>query len=123
MADQHGGQLTNFAHTALLELDGKGHAILRPVDTDIPFATYTYRINNDAPARITFEPANDGDGSKFTQALGIPLNHFALFEYDNHVTIGWATPPNTTADSAAGYNRVAVNDILPRWTPPLPPVP
>jgi hypothetical protein len=122
-ADQHGGQFTNFAHTALLELDGKGHATLRPVDTDIPFATYTYRINNDAPRRITFQSANDGDATKFTQALGVPLKHFALFEYDNHVTIGWATPPNTTADSAAGYNQVAVNDILPRWTPPSPAVP
>lgn len=123
MADQHGGQLTNFAHTALLVLDGQGHATLRPVDTDIPFATYTYRINNDAPPRITFQAANDGDATKFAQALGVPLNHFAMFEYDNHVTIGYATPANATADSAAGYNRVAVNDILPRWTPPRPAVP
>lgn len=123
MADQHGGQFTNFAHTALLQLDGKGHATLRPVDTDIPFATYTYRIDNAAPPRITFAAANDGDATKFTQALGVPVNHFALFEYDNHVTIGYATPANTTADSAAGYNQAAVNDILERWDPPRPPAP
>jgi hypothetical protein len=122
MADQHGGQLTNFAHTALLELDGKRHATLRPVDTDIPFATYTYRINNDAPPRITFQAANDGDATKFSQALGVPLSHFAMFEYDNQVTIGYLAPANTTSDSAAGYNRVAVNDILARWTPALPAV-
>jgi hypothetical protein len=121
-ADQHGGQLTNFAHTALLELDGKGHATLRPLDNDIPFATYTYTINNDAPRRITLQAANDGDDKKFTQALGVPLKHFALLEYNNQVTIGYATPANTTSDSAAGYNRIAVNDILARWTPAPPPV-
>jgi len=122
MADQHGGQLTNFAHTAQLDLDGKGHATLRPLDNDIPFATYTYTINNDAPRRITLQAANDGDATKFIQALGVPLKHFALFEYGNQVTIGYATPANTTSDSAAGYNRIAVNDILARWTPAPPPV-
>ena len=87
-----------------------------------PMAGSWEPLPDDAPRRITLQAANDGDAAKFTQALGVPLKHFALFEYDNQVTIGYATPANTTSDSAAGYNRIAVNDILARWTPAPPPV-
>lgn len=68
-------------------------------------------------SRITLQAANYGDAAKFTQAMLIPLKHFAVFECNNQVTIGYATPANTTSDSAAGYNRVAANDILAHWTP------
>jgi hypothetical protein len=121
MADTQGGQFTNFAGTALLEFDGGGHATLRPVDSTIPFADLTYSItSNDGPPRITLRASNSGDAEKFGQAMGITLQSFALFEYDNQVTVGVAKPANTTTTAFAGYNQVAVNDLLTQWTPPLP---
>jgi hypothetical protein len=122
MADQQGGQYTNFAGTVRLELNGNGQATLRPVDTpDIPFANLTYRIvDTDGPKRIIFQAASPGDADKFAKAMGASLDRFALFEYDGQVTIGFAAPPNTTSTVFAGYNRIAANDVLTHWTPPLP---
>jgi hypothetical protein len=124
MADQQGGQYTNFAGTVRLELNGNGHASLRPVETpDIPFANLTYRIvDSGGPQRITFQATSPGDADKFARAMGGSLEHFALFEYNGQVTIGFAAPAGTTTTIFAGYNRIAVNDIITHWTPALPEV-
>jgi hypothetical protein len=121
MADQQGGQYTNFAGTVRLELNGNGQATLRPVETpDIPFANLTYRIVDSDPKRIIFEAKDPGDADRFSKAMSASLDRFALFEYDGQVTIGYAAPSNTTHTVFAGYNRVAANDVLTHWTPALP---
>jgi hypothetical protein len=123
MAAKQGGQLTNFSGTARLELDPNGHATLRPVDTEIAFANLTYRIiNGDGPPRITLQAAHSDDAEKFGQAFGIDLKTFAFFEYDGQVTMGNCRPPYTTSHEFAGYNRIAINDLLTHWTPALPSV-
>jgi hypothetical protein len=121
-AAQQGGQFTNFAGTARLELHPDGTATLRPVDVNIPFATFTYRIvDNDGPRRILFDAANPGDADKFTQAIDT-LKTFALYEYNGQVVVGLAQPANTTSTYFAGYNLVAANDLVTHWTPALTPV-
>ncbi|SOJ54567.1 hypothetical protein MSIMFB_02057 [Mycobacterium simulans] len=124
IADQQGGQFTNFAGTVRLELGGDGHARLRPVETpDMSFANLTYRIaETDGPKRITFQASTPDDADKFGKAIGITLDRFALFEYDGLVTIGFAEPANSTTTTIGGYNRIAANDLLTQWTPPLPAV-
>lgn len=122
IAAQHGGQFTNFAGTARLELHPDGTAVLRPVDVDIPFGTFTYRIvGNDGPKRIVFDAASPGDADKFTQAIDT-LKTFALYEYNGQVVVGMAQPANTTSTYFAGYNQVAANDLVTHWTPALTPV-
>ena len=54
--------------------------------------------------------------------VAVDLKTFALYEYNGHVTIGSARPPYTTTTEFAGYNRIAINDLLGHWTPPLPAV-
>jgi hypothetical protein len=120
---KQGGRVTNFAGTAQLEFDASGHATLRPVGTDIPFANLTYRlIKDDTPPRITLQAAHPDDEKKFGQAFAVDLKTFALYEYNGHVTIGSARPPYTTTTEFAGYNRIAINDLLGHWTPALPAV-
>jgi hypothetical protein len=122
IAAQQGGQFTNFAGTARLELHPDGTATLRPVDVNIPFATFTYRIvDNDGPKRMVFHAANPGDADKFTQAIDT-LKTFALYEYHGQVVVGLAQPANTTSTYFAGYNQVAANDLVTHWTPALTPV-
>ncbi|WP_431236154.1 hypothetical protein ACQ856_29040 (plasmid) [Mycolicibacterium psychrotolerans] len=122
VAAKQGGQFTNFAKTARLELRADGTATLRPVDVDIPFATLTYRIvDNNGPRRMVFEAANSGDADKFTQAIDA-VNTFALYEYNGQVVVGMAQPANTTSTYFAGYNQVAANDLVTHWTPALTPV-
>lgn len=122
LAAQQGGQFTNFAGTARLELHPDGTATLRPVDVDIPFATFTYRIvDNEGPRRIVFDAADPADADKFTQAIDT-LKTFALYEYNGQVVVGMAQPANTTSTHFAGYNQVAANDLVTHWTPALTPV-
>jgi hypothetical protein len=122
-ADTQGGQFTNIAGTARLELDGDGHATLRPVETDIAYANLTYRlVNSDGPPRITFAANNADDAEKFSQAVGIPLDSFAFYEYGGQVTIGRFQPADSTSSAFAGYNKIAANDLLTQWTPALPAV-
>jgi len=117
-----GGEFTDLSGTTRLELDGHGHATLRPVGVpDIPFATLTYRaVQNDKPERITLQAANPDDADKFAKAMGISVENFAFVDYDGQVTVGFAEPANTTTTVFAGYNRVAANDLLTQWTPALP---
>ena len=53
---------------------------------------------------------------------GIDLKTFALYEYNGAVTIGTARPSYNTTTEFAGYNRIAVNDLLTHWTPQMPEV-
>ncbi|CAN5498400.1 hypothetical protein BH09ACT7_BH09ACT7_47470 [soil metagenome] len=123
MADHEGGQFTNPSGTATLELGGDGHAVLRPVNSETPFATYTYRvIDTDGPRRIVFAAANPNDAKQFGRATGIGVDNFAFFEYDGQVTVGVAQSANKTASLFAGYDRIAVDDLLTHWTPPMPTV-
>jgi hypothetical protein len=116
-----GGKVTNFAGTAELEFDGTGNATLRPVGTDIAFANLTYRfVKDDDPHRITLQAAHTDDDMKFSRAFGIDLKTFALYEYDGEVTLGNARPAYNTATEFAGYNRIAINDLLAHWTPQMP---
>ncbi len=119
-----GGEFTNLSGTTRLELDGHGHATLRPVGVpDIPFATLTYRtVQNDKPDRITLQAANPGDAEKFAKAMGNNVENFAFVDYEGQVTVGFAEPANTTTTVFAGYNRIAANDLLTQWTPALPAV-
>ena len=119
-----GGQFTNLSGTTRLELDGHGHATLRPVGVpDIPFATLTYRfVQNGKPDRITLQADNPQDADKFAKAMGNTVENFAFVDYENQVTVGFAEPANTTTTVFAGYNRVAANDLLTQWTPALPAV-
>jgi hypothetical protein len=119
-----GGQFTNLSGTTRLELDGHGHATLRPVGVpDIPFATLTYRTVQDGkPDRITLQAANPGDADKFAKAMGNSVENFAFVDYESQVTVGFAEPANTTTTVFAGYNRIAANDLLTQWTPALPQV-
>jgi len=95
-------------------------------DSTIAFATYNYRIVTDnGPSRITVSAANpdDPDAAKnFGQAFGMKVEEFALFEYDNQVMAGTAQSAGAANTAFAGYNTLAVNDILTQWTPALPPV-
>jgi hypothetical protein len=119
----HGGKVTNFAGTAELDFDGGGNATLRPVGADIAFANLTYRLSNDDdPHRITLQAAHADDDKKFSQAFGINLKTFALYEYDGEVTLGNARPSYNTTTEFAGYNRTAINDLLSHWTPQMPDV-
>jgi hypothetical protein len=119
-----GGQFTNLSGTTRLDLDGHGHATLRPVGVpDIPFATLTYRfVQNGKPDRITVQADNPQDADKFAKAMGNTVENFAFVDYENQVTVGFAEPANTTTTVFAGYNRVAANDLLTQWTPALPAV-
>jgi hypothetical protein len=119
-----GGEFTNLSGTTRLELDGHGHATLRPVGVpDIPFATLTYRtVQNDKPERITLQAANPEDADKFAKAMGNNVENFAFVDYEGQVTVGFAEPANTTTTVFAGYNRIAANDLLTQWTPALPAV-
>ena len=109
-----GGEFTNLSGTTRLELDGHGHATLRPVGVpDIPFATLTYRfVQNGKPDRITLQAANPEDADKFAKAMGNTVENFAFVDYEDQVTVGFAEPANTTTTVFAGYNRVAANDLL-----------
>nr|WP_018601145.1 hypothetical protein [Mycobacterium sp. 155] len=85
--------------------------------------TLTYRTEeSNGPRRITLHPVNPDDAAKFQQAIGIRLENFAFFEYDGQVTVGVAQPANTTRSFFAGYNRMAANDLVTQWSPPLPAV-
>jgi hypothetical protein len=120
---KQGGKVTNFAGTAELEFDADGHATLRPVGTDIAFANLTYRlVKDDDPHHITLQAAHSDDEKKFGQAFGIDLKTFALYEYNGEVTLGAARPAYNTTTEFAGYNRIAVNDLLTHWTPQMPEV-
>lgn len=122
-AATQGGHLINLSGTARLDLDSDGHATLRPVGSDIAFATYTYRIiDAGGPKRLTLQADNRADAKKFDDAMSAAFDEFALFEFAGQVTIGLADPPNNTTTAFAGYNRTAVNDLLNQWTPKLPPV-
>lgn len=117
-----GGQFTNLSGTTRLELDGHGHATLRPVGVpDIPFATLTYRFVQDRkPERITLQAANPDDADKFAKAMEESVEHFAFVDYDGEVTVGFTQPANITTTVFAGYDRIAANDLLTQWTPALP---
>jgi hypothetical protein len=123
MAAASGGQFTNFPGNVRIELGGDGKAVLRPVDTDAPLATLTYRkVSADGPPRIIMEATKPGDADKFSEVIGISLKNFAFFETDNHVVAGVAQPGDHSAEFFAGYNRIAINDLLTQWTPALIPV-
>ena len=117
-----GGEFTNLSGTTRLELDGHGHATLRPVGVpDIPFATLTYRyVQNEKPERITLQAANPEDADKFAKAMGNNVENFAFVDYEGQVTVGFTEPANSTTTVFAGYNRIAANDLLTQWTPALP---
>jgi len=117
-----GGEFTNLSGTTRLELDGHGHATLRPVGgPDIPFATLTYRyVQNEKPERITLQAANPEDADKFAKAMGNNVENFAFVDYEGQVTVGFTEPANSTTTVFAGYNRIAANDLLTQWTPALP---
>jgi hypothetical protein len=120
---KQGGKVTNFAGTAELDFDGNGNATLRPVDTDIAFANLTYRFaTDDDPHKITLQAAHTDDDKKFSQAFGMDLKTLALYEYDGEVTLGNARPAYNTTTEFAGYNRIAINDLLSHWTPQMPEV-
>jgi hypothetical protein len=120
---RQGGKVTNFANTAELDFDGNGNATLQPVGTDIAFANLTYSlVKDDSPQRITLQAAHTDDDKKFSQAFGMDLKTLALYEYDGEVTLGNVRPAYNTKTDFAGYNRVAINDLLSHWTPQMPEV-
>jgi hypothetical protein len=120
---KHGGRVKNFSGSAELELDADGRAELRPTGMEVAFANLTYQLSHDGdPARITLQAAHPDDEKKFAEVFGIELKSFALFEYNGQVTIGSAQAAYNTTTSFAGFNRIAVNDVLTHWTPPMPEV-
>jgi hypothetical protein len=123
MASQEGGQFINPSGTAMLTLTSDGHAVLRPVATELPSTTYTYRIVDvDGPRRMIFAASNPDDAKQFGRATGISVDNFAVFEYDGQVTIGIAQPASKTVSLFAGYDQVAANDLLTHWSPAMPAV-
>lgn len=117
----HGGRVVNFSGSAELEFSANGRAALRPAGMEVAFANLTYRVNHDSnPAYITLQAAHPEDEKKFAEAFGAQLKSFALFEYNGEVTIGNATPAYTTTTNFAGFNRIAVDDVLSHWTPRMP---
>jgi hypothetical protein len=117
------GRFTNFAGTTRLELVDGGKAVLRPVGSSIPLATFTYRVvSDDGPARITLQASNAEDAKKFGAAIGIDIEHFAFYDYEGLVAAGTVRPAGSSSTSFAGYNQIAASDLVTRWTPPLPPV-
>ena len=120
---KQGGQLKNFSGSAELELGPDGRAELRPAGMDVAFANLTYQLSHDGdPARITLQAAHPDDEKKFSEVFGIELKSFALFEYNGQVTIGNAQAAYNTTTAFAGFNRIAVNDVLSHWTPQMPEV-
>jgi hypothetical protein len=120
---KHGGRVKNFSGSAELELGADGRAELRPAGMDVAFANLTYQLSHDGdPARITLQAAHPDDEKKFAEVFGIELKSFALFEYNGQVTIGNAQAAYNTTTSFAGFNRIAVNDVLTHWTPQMPEV-
>jgi hypothetical protein len=120
---KQGGRVQNFPGNAELEFDSNGNATLSPVGMDVAFANLTYRVvNDDDPHRITLQAAHPDDEKKFAQAFGMELKTFALYEYNDEVTIGNARPSYNTTTEFAGYNRIAINDLLTHWTPQMPEV-
>lgn len=116
-----GGQLQNMSGSVVLDLGTDGRAALRPPGVNIPMANLTYHVvKDDEPQRITLQAAHRDDEDKFTQAFFITLKNFALFEYNGAVTIGNARPSYNTTKEFAGFNRIAVNDVLTHWTPQMP---
>jgi hypothetical protein len=121
--NQDGGQFTNPSGASMLTLDGHGQAVLRPVKSDIPLATFTYRmVDTGGPTRITFQAANSGDAKTFGRATGISVDNFAFFEYDGQVAVGISQPANRSVSLFAGYDHIAANDLLTHWTPVMPAV-
>jgi hypothetical protein len=79
-------------------------------------------VKDDDPHRITLQAAHTDDDKKFSQAFGMDLKTLALYEYDGAVTLGNARPAYDTKTEFAGYNRIAMNDLLSHWTPQMPEV-
>lgn len=121
---RQGGRLDNFAGSAFLEFDSDGRATLNTTSVDIPLANLTYRVvTDDNPHLIRLQAAHPDDEQKFAQAFGFTLKNFACFEYNGEVTIGNARPSYNTTSEFAGFNRIAINDLLTHWTPQMPEVP
>jgi hypothetical protein len=121
---RQGGRVDNFSGSAFLVFDTDGRATLSTPSVGIPLANLTYRVvTDDDPHLIRLQAAHPDDEQKFAQAFGFTLKNFACFEYNGEVTIGNARPSYNTTNEFAGFNRIAMNDLLTHWTPQMPELP
>lgn len=123
-ATGNGGQFTNAAGTARIQLEpnGKGIFITNLGATEL-HNPLTYTVtDSDGPARITFKAVDPAAEPSFRKAFGANVGEFAFYEYNGQVVTGDWQPAGKATHDFFGFNRVAVNDILTKWAPQRPAV-
>ncbi|WP_269894978.1 hypothetical protein [Mycobacterium hippophais] len=116
------GVYPNSTSTASLRFSRKGDPFF--VGTDAPVAEKldVSVSSGDGPARLTFSTPDPAIADKFSRLFGTDIENFALYEYQGQVVAGVTQPAGTTTTNTGLFNRIAINDVLTRWSPALPQV-
>lgn len=116
------GVYPNSTRTASLRFSRKGDAFFVGTEAPVAEKVDVTVSSDDGPERLTFSTPDPAIAQKFSRLFGTDIENFALYAFRGQVVGGVIQPGGTTTTNAGLFNRVAINDVLTRWDPALPPV-
>ena len=79
--------------------------------------------SNGVPKHILFTAKDKAANDALKNYFSAGDNQVAWYEYNNQVVMGtYATPVKGLQSTQYSYNKIAVNDILTKWSPKRNPV-